>query len=162
MVFACFPFHAFCTISLCTFLHGEVSACINMSCAVLQYILHLQPFALGFVFSFSSPPPPHSATCACRVVVLPLHAFRCSICFRWHRLHSISVCTVSMPRRFSSLRTSYRLLGWVTFVHHSVKQHVRRLPALGYDSLEYFIFYIPFEYIGFGQIVLANTPYIHV
>ena len=54
---------------------------------------------------------------------------------------------------FSSLRTSYRLLGWVTFVHHSVKQHVRRLPALGYDSLEYFIFYIPFEYIGFGQIV---------
>ena len=59
---------------------------------------------------------------------------------------------------FSSLRTSYRLLGWVTFVHHSVKQHVRWLPALGYDSLEYFIFYIPFEYIGFGQIV---WPIIH-
>ena len=59
---------------------------------------------------------------------------------------------------FSSLRTSYRLLGWVTFVHHSVKQHVRRLPALGYDSLEYFIFYIPFEYIGFGHIV---WPIVH-
>ena len=44
---------------------------------------------------------------------------------------------------FTSLRTSYRLLGWVTFVHHSVKQHVRQLLALGYDSLEYFIFYIP-------------------
>ena len=54
---------------------------------------------------------------------------------------------------FTFVRTSYRLLGWVTFVHHSVKQHVRRLPALGYDSLEYFIFYIPSEYIGFGQIV---------
>ena len=36
------------------FLHGAVFACINMFCAVLQYILRLQPFALGFVFSFSS------------------------------------------------------------------------------------------------------------
>ena len=54
---------------------------------------------------------------------------------------------------FTFVRTSYRLLGWVTFEHHTVKVHVRQLPALGYDSLEYFIFYIPFEYIGFGQIV---------
>ena len=86
-------------------------------------------------------------------LVLPLHAFRCSICFRvasiaFHfGLHGFDASA------FTFVRTSYRLLGWVTFVHHSVKQHVRRLPALGYDSLEYFIFYIPSEYIGFGQIV---------
>ena len=43
----------------------------------------------------------------------------------------------------TSLRTSYRLLGWVTFVHHSVKKHVRWLLALGYDSLEYLILFIP-------------------
>ena len=60
---------------------------------------------------------------------------------------------------FTSLRTSYRLLGWVTFVHHSVKVHVRRLLALGYDSLEYFIFYIPLNTFGFGHI---TWPILHL
>ena len=49
---------------------------------------------------------------------------------------------------FTSFRASYRLLGWVTFVHHSVGKHVRLLLALGYDSLEYFIFYIPLNTLG--------------
>ena len=46
---------------------------------------------------------------------------------------------------FTSSRTSYRLLGLGYVVHHSVGKHVRSLLALGYDSLEYFIFYIPLD-----------------
>ena len=57
------------------------------------------------------------------------------------------------------LRTSYRLLGWVTFVHHTVKVHVRQLLALGYDSPEYFIFYIPLNTFGFGHI---TWPILHL
>ena len=63
-------------------------------------------------------------------------------CFRLHRLHSI---------RFARFRcfgfyicsnfASFAGVGYV--VHHSVGKHVRLLLALGYDSLEYFIFYIP-------------------
>ena len=60
---------------------------------------------------------------------------------------------------FASLRTSYRLLGWVTFVHHSVKVHVRQLHASGYDSPEYFIFYIPLNIFGFGHIA---WPILHL
>ena len=75
-------------------------------------------------------------------LVLPLHAFRCSILFPIASIAFHSVCTVSMLRLLHLFRTSYRLLGWVTFVHHSVAKHVRLLPALGYDSLEYFVFYI--------------------
>ena len=215
----CISFHVLCMFAIaCIFarficarlLHGELSAWMNRSCAGLQCISsHSAAACSRLRVSFSSPPPPHSATCACRVVVLPLHAFRCSICFLWHRMHSTSVCTVSDASAFlhhlgvcvvllrpnglgrgredeiscarscyegtcsglspsgrsellfgaappcislfdlfpmasnafhfglhgfdasafTSLRTSYRLLGWVTFVHHSVvKVHVR-LPA---------------------------------
>ena len=44
-------------------------------------------------------------------------------------------------------------------MHHSVKVHVRRLLALGYDSLEYFIFYIPLNTFGFGHI---TWPILHL
>ena len=93
-------------------------------------------------------------------LVLPLHAFRCSICFRWHRMHSISVCTVSMPRRLHHFELRIVCWGWVTFVHHSVaKVHVRLLLALGYDSSEYFIFFIPLNTFGFGHI---TWPTLHL
>ena len=112
-------------------------------CRAAVHVQHLQPFCSRLsILVLSSPPPPHSATCACRVVVLPLHAFRRSILFPIASTAFHSVCTGSMLRRLHH-RTSYRLLGWVTFVHHSVGKHVRLLLALGYDSLEYFIFYIP-------------------
>ena len=73
-------FHVFCMLSTsCIFarfrcarlLHGKVSACINMFCAVLQYILPLQPFALGFVFFHSlhrhlpTLPPVHVGSWCC-------------------------------------------------------------------------------------------------
>ena len=69
---------------------------------------------------------------------------------------SVSDCVGCIPfglhgfdaSAFTSFRTSYRLLGWVTFVHHSVGKHVRLLLALGYDSLEYFIFYIHLNTLG--------------
>ena len=88
-------------------------------------------------------------------LVLPLHAFRCSILFPIASIAFHPVCTVFDASAFTSSRTSYRLLGWVTFVHHSVGKHVRLLLALGYDSLEYFIFYIPLNTLDlvtyFGQ-----------
>ena len=78
--------------------------------------------------------------------MLPLHAFRCSILFRLHRLHPFLVARFfSDASAFTSSRTSYRLLGLGYVVHHSVGKHVRSLLALGYDSLEYFIFYIPLD-----------------
>ena len=59
---------------------------------------------------------------------------------------SLFGCTFfSDASAFTSSRTSYRLLGLGYVVHHSVGKHVRSLLALGYDSLEYFIFYIPLD-----------------
>ena len=77
--------------------------------------------------------------------------------FRLHRLHSIRFARFRCIG-FTSFRTSYRLLGWVTFVHHSVGKHVRSLLALGYDALEYFIFYILLNTLGWSH-TLTNTLY---
>ena len=65
-----------------------------------------------------------------------------------------------MPRRLHHFELRIVCWGWVTFVHHSVaKVHVRLLLALGYDSSEYFIFFIPLNTFGFGHI---TWPTLHL
>ena len=65
-----------------------------------------------------------------------------------------------MPRRLRHFELRIVCWGWVTFVHHSVaKVHVRLLLALGYDSSEYFIFFIPLNTFGFGHI---TWPTLHL
>ena len=115
---------------------------------VLQWnLFHLQPWVLGFpLLKFFTAPPLGHLCMSGRGAAPP--------CISLFDL--VSDCIDCIPfglhgfdaSAFTSFRTSYRLLGWVTFVHHSVGKHVRLLPALGYDSLEYFIFYVPLNTLG--------------
>ena len=143
--------HVFCMVGFCMHLHDMCRAAVHsFSSAAVGSRLRV------FIFFTATFPLCHlcmSGRGAAPPCISLFDLFPTASIALHFGLHGFdaSACT--------SLRTSYRLLGWVTFVHHSVKN--MSAGCLHQDTIRWNIsfFIYSFEYIGFGHI---TWPILHI